>query len=83
MPGDKARPPAAAPRVAGSGTAKSQIAGSIIARREAAVARLAAQDRRLRWARLAHKAMPLTVYYRGGLLEVPLGQLDARGRWAA
>jgi hypothetical protein len=47
------------------------------------VARLAAQDRHLRVCRLAHQAMPLTVYYGPRpLLDVPLGELPL-SRWAA
>jgi len=44
--------------------------------------RVQALEARLRVARLAHAAMPLTIFYRGGLLDVPLGQLLAGGRWA-
>ena len=46
-------------------------------------ARVQALEERLRVARQAHAAMPLTIFYRGGLVDVPLGQLLAGGRWAA
>lgn len=46
--------------------------------------RLAAEDRRRRNARLADQVMPLAAYYGPRpLLAVPLGELDARGRWVA
>lgn len=45
-------------------------------------ARVQVLEERLRVARLAHAAMPLTIFYRGGLVDVPLGQLLAGGRWA-
>jgi hypothetical protein len=82
-PDERARPPGRCTEgVARSGAAEPQIT-SIIARQRAAVARLAAQDRHLRVCRLAHQAMPLTVYYGPRpLLDVPLGELPL-SRWAA
>jgi hypothetical protein len=44
---------------------------------------LADERYRLGIAALAHEKMPLTRYYRGGLVDVPLDRLLARGRWAA
>jgi hypothetical protein len=88
-PPDRARPPAAAPRVARSGAAKPQITRSIAhganAERQArARARLAAQDRHHRVCRELERLAPLRRYYGPQwLLDVPLGALDARGRRAA
>jgi hypothetical protein len=80
---DKARPPGrCAEGVARSGAAEPQI-DSIIAQRHAR-ARLAAQDRHLRITRMAHQAMPLTVYYGPRpLRDVPLGQFLVEEWWAA
>jgi hypothetical protein len=86
---DKAEPPAAAAGGSRSRAAKRQI-DSIIAqpanaeRQARARARIAAQDRHLRICREFHDLAPLTRYYGPRpLRDVPLGQLDARGRWAA
>jgi hypothetical protein len=85
---ERARPPAPSPRVAGSGAAKPQI-DSIIAqpanaeRQMRARARIAAQDRHHRICQELERLTPLHRYYRRPLLNVPLGALDARGRWAA
>jgi hypothetical protein len=88
-PPSKAEPPAAAAEGSRSRAAKPKI-DSIIAqpanaeRQASARARLAAQDRHHRVCRELERLAPLRRYYRGGgLLNVPLGALDARGRWAA
>ena len=52
--------------------------------RAKAFARLRRLDERVRVGRLCHQAMPLTVWHGPRpLLDVPIGDLDARGRWAA
>jgi hypothetical protein len=86
---ERARPPGPTPRVAGSGAAKPQI-DSIIAqpanaeRQMRARARIAAQDRHRRICRELERLAPLRRHYGPRpLLHVPLGALDARGRWAA
>jgi hypothetical protein len=85
---DKAEPPAAAAGGSRSRAAKPKI-DSILAhpanadRRARARARIAAQDRHHRICGELERLAPLRRYYSRPLLNVPLGQLDARGRWAA
>jgi hypothetical protein len=46
--------------------------------------RVRAIDRRRRIAAMTDEVMPLTIHYGPRpLLAVPLGELDARGRWVA
>lgn len=85
---DKTEPPAAAAGGSRSRAAKPQIPPSIAhaanaERQTRAKARIAAQDRHHRICRELERLAPLRRYYSRPLLNVPLGALDARGRWAA